>query len=315
MSINIVVKKIRVGIVGYGNLGKCVEQKVLSDDRFRLVAIFSRRNVTSFFGTTCDKFDNIKSYKRKIDIMFLCGGSKTDTEQQALVVAKDFHTIDSFDNHAHIATFRQVLNEQNLKNKKCSIICCGWDPGLFSLVRTLFEKIEGVSETFWGKGVSQGHSQALRSLCGVEDAIQFTIPSKREMKRVERGERAIQNKKHSRLCFVQAKKGANKKELRAQICNMPNYFEGQKTKIKFCRQKKIDKLKCNMFHKGFVSTLGGTMRFELNLQSNPSFTASVLVAYSLALQHLEEQKQFGAKTIVEIPPSYLFEDQSFISLI
>ena len=302
------MKKIRVGIVGYGNLGKCVEEKILSDDSFRLVAIFSRRNVSSFFGTVCDKFENINNYKRKIDIMFLCGGSKTDTETQAMIVAKNFDTIDSFDNHAHISKFRKELNDQNIKNKRCSIVCCGWDPGLFSLVRALFEKIDGSHETFWGKGVSQGHSQALRSLFDVEDAIQFTIPSKRAMKLVEKGESVDSKEKHIRLCYVAAKKGANKKELRKAILAMPDYFEGYRVKIKFCKQQKINKLKQNMFHKGFVTTLGGSMRFELNLPSNPQFTAGVLVCYSKALTQLKRTKSYGAKTIAEIPVSYLFQN-------
>lgn len=309
------MKKIRVGIVGFGNLGKEVEKIVASDERFRLVAIFSRRQIDSPFGSLCEKFENIEKFAKKIDVMFLCGGSKSDIEKQAFVVAKHFHTIDCFDNHARISTYRQKLNEQNKKNKKCSIISCGWDPGLFSMMRALFECIDNSHETFWGKGVSQGHSQALREIEGVVDAIQFTIPSRRAMKLVERGENVPEKSKHTRLCFVHAQRGANKRLLRLAIRNMPDYFEGYMTKIKFCSQKKIDKLKAHMSHKGYVTSLGGAMRFELNLKSNPHFTARVLVAFSVALYHLAQNKEYGAKTILEVPISSLFCDEEFMSLI
>lgn len=304
------MKKIRVGIVGFGNLGKEVEKIVASDERFRLVAIFSRRQIISPFGSLCEKFENVEKFAKKIDVMFLCGGSKSDIEKQAFVVAKHFHTIDCFDNHSKIETYQKNLNEQNRKNKKCSIIACGWDPGLFSITRALFECVEHSHETFWGKGVSQGHSQALREIEGVVEATEFTIPSRGAMKSVERGEAVPEKSKHTRLCFVHARRGANKRLLRLTIRNMPDYFEGYKTKIKFCSQKKIDKLKANMSHKGHVTSLGGAMRFEVNLKSNPNFTARVLVAYSVALCHLAQNKDYGAKTIFDIPISHLFDNKN-----
>ncbi|MGN1162804.1 MAG: diaminopimelate dehydrogenase [Christensenellales bacterium] len=309
------MKKIRIGILGYGNLGKSVEEEILKDDRFRLVCIFSRREITSRFRSHCDKFENISNYKRKIDIIILCSGSKTDIEEQAFLVAKNFHTIDSFDNHAHIEDYCKKLNEQNRRNKKCSIISCGWDPGLFSIARAIFTAVDTSQETFWGKGVSQGHSQALRELKGVEDAIEFTIPNKKAIKQAIAGNKPEEKSKHKRLCFVSCAKGVNKKELCKKIRNMPDYFAGYKTLIKFCNKKKINGLKLHMFHRGFVITPNGQMKFELNLKSNPKFTARVVIAFCIALSNSIKNKEFGAKTILDIPLSYLFLDRSYMDLI
>lgn len=309
------MKKIRIGIVGYGNLGKSVEEKLQKDKRFKLVCIFSRRSVSSVFKTPCDKFENIENYKRKIDIMCLCSGSKTDIEEQAFLVAKHFHTIDSFDNHAHIKDYHRSLDEANKKNKRCSIISCGWDPGLFSLMRALTKAVDHKYETFWGKGVSQGHSQALRALSGVDDAIEYTLPVRKALKEAQEGHELNEKSKHQRLCFVAAKKGVNKRELCQEIRSMPDYFEGYKTIIKFCSAKKVEKLKTHMYHCGCVLSPNNQMRFELNLDSNPRFTAQVVVAYCIALYNLIKNKEYGAKTILDIPPSYLFLDQSFLTLV
>lgn len=309
------MKKIRIGIVGYGNLGKSVEEKLQKDERFKLVCIFSRRSVSSVFGTPCDKFENISNYKRKIDIMCLCSGSKTDIEEQAFLVAKHFHTIDSFDNHAHIKNYHRSLDEANKNNKRCSIISCGWDPGLFSLIRALTKAVDHKYETFWGKGVSQGHSQALRALSGVDDAIEYTLPVRKALKEAQEGHELNEKSKHQRLCFVAAKKGVNKRTLCQEIRSMPDYFEGYKTIIKFCSPKKVEKLKAHMYHCGCVLSPNNQMRFELNLDSNPRFTAQVVVAYCIALYNLIKNKEFGAKTILDIPPSYLFLDKSFLTLV
>lgn len=309
------MKKIRIGIVGYGNLGKSVEEKLQKDERFKLVCIFSRRSVSSVFGTPCDKFENISNYKRKIDIMCLCSGSKTDIEEQAFLVAKHFHTIDSFDNHAHIKNYHRSLDEANKKNKRCSIISCGWDPGLFSLMRALTKAVDHRYETFWGKGVSQGHSQALRALSGVDDAIEYTLPVRKALKEAQEGHELNEKSKHQRLCFVAAKKGVNKRALCQEIRSMPDYFEGYKTIIKFCSTKKVEKLKTHMYHCGCVLSPNNQMRFELNLDSNPRFTAQVVVAYCIALYNLIKNKEYGAKTILDIPPSYLFLDKSFLTLV
>lgn len=309
------MKKIRIGIVGYGNLGKSVEEKLQKDERFKLVCIFSRRSVSSVFGTPCDKFENISNYKRKIDIMCLCSGSKTDIEEQAFLVAKHFHTIDSFDNHAHIKNYHRSLDEANKKNKRCSIISCGWDPGLFSLMRALTKAVDHRYETFWGKGVSQGHSQALRALSGVDDAIEYTLPVRKALKEAQEGHELNEKSKHQRLCFVAAKKGVNKRALCQEIRSMPDYFEGYKTIIKFCSPKKVEKLKAHMYHCGCVLSPNNQMRFELNLDSNPRFTAQVVVAYCIALNNLIKNKEYGAKTILDIPPSYLFLDKSFLTLV
>lgn len=308
------MKKIRIGIVGYGNLGKSVEEKLQNDERFKLVCIFSRRSVSSVLKTPCDKFENIANYKRKIDIMCLCSGSKTDIEQQAFLVSKHFHTIDTFDNHAHIKYYHHLLDEANKKNNRCSIISCGWDPGLFSLMRVLTKAIEHNCETFWGKGVSQGHSQALRALLGVDDAIEYTLPVRKALKEAQKGHELNEKSKHQRLCFVAIKKGVNKRALCQEIRSMPDYFEGYKTIIKFCSAKKIEKLKTHMYHCGCVLSPNNQMRFELNLKSNPEFTAKVMVAYCIALNKLIEEKAYGAKTILDIPLSYLLCECPAISL-
>lgn len=309
------MKKIRIGIVGYGNLGKSVEEKLQNDERFKLVCIFSRRSVSSVFKTHCDKFENIENYKRKIDIMCLCSGSKTDIEQQAFLVSKHFHIIDTFDNHAHIKNYHHMLDEANKNNKRCSIISCGWDPGLFSLMRALTKAVDHKCETFWGKGVSQGHSQALRALSGVDDAIEYTLPVRKALIEAQKGHELNEKSKHQRLCFVAAKKGVNKRTLCQEIRSMPDYFEGYKTIIKFCSPKKVEKLKTHMYHCGCVLSPNNRMRFELNLKSNPRFTAQVVVAYCIALYNLIKNKEYGAKTILDIPPSYLFLDQSFLTLV
>ena len=309
------MKKIRIGIVGYGNLGKSVEEKLQNDERFKLVCIFSRRSVSSVFKTHCDKFENIENYKRKIDIMCLCSGSKTDIEQQAFLVSKHFHIIDTFDNHAHIKNYHHMLDEANKNNKRCSIISCGWDPGLFSLMRALTKAVDHKCETFWGKGVSQGHSQALRALSGVDDAIEYTLPVRKALIEAQKGHELNEKSKHQRLCFVAAKKGVNKRTLCQEIRSMPDYFEGYKTIIKFCSAKKVEKLKTHMYHCGCVLSPNNQMRFELNLDSNPRFTAQVVVAYCIALYNLIKNKEYGAKTILDIPPSYLFLDQSFLTLV
>lgn len=309
------MKKIRVGIVGYGNLGKSVEKQVRMRDDFRLVGIFSRRQVSSFFSTPCYKFEDIEKFNRKIDVMILCLGSKSDIENFAFDIAKHFNTIDSFDNHTHISVYQTKLAAQNKKNKKCSIISCGWDPGLFSLMRAQFVSICGEQQTFWGKGVSQGHSQALRELDEVDDAVEFTIPSKQAIKSALLGNAIAEKSKHMRQCYVAAKQGQNKRKLRKKICNIPDYFEGYKTKVIFCSKQKIEKLKQHMFHKGFVTTPKKQMFFELNLDSNPDFTAKVMVSYCVALSKLCKNKEYGAKTILDIPPSYLFFEQDYVHLI
>ena len=247
--------------------------------------------------------------------MCLCSGSKTDIEQQAFLVSKHFHTIDTFDNHAQIKDYHRSLDEANKNNKRCSIISCGWDPGLFSLMRALTKAIEHNCETFWGKGVSQGHSQALRALSGVDDAIEYTLPVRKALIEAQKGHELNEKSKHQRLCYVAAKKGVNKRALCQEIRSMPDYFEGYKTIIKFCSPKKVEKLNTHMYHCGCVLSPNNQMRFELNLDSNPRFTAQVVVAYCIALYNLIKNKEYGAKTILDIPPSYLFLDQSFLTLV
>lgn len=300
--------KIRVGIVGYGNLGKSVEKRILEDKRFKLICIFSRRNVRSVFNTKVEKYENILNYLEKIDIMIMCGGSKTDLWQM-IEVSKHFHTIDSFDNHNKIPKYLEDMKSNNKKNKKCSICCCGWDPGLFSLMRTLFCAVDNNSYTFWGKGVSQGHSQAIRKINGVVDAVQYTIPNKTIIKNINKGLPVLPNFKtyHIRECLVVA--NGNRKEIEAEIKNMPDYFKGYKTRVKFITEKKMAKHK-ELFHGGMVLTNNNKMRFELKLKSNPDFTAQIIVAYLIALNKLISDQRFGAFSVLDIPFSYLIDKKT-----
>lgn len=240
--------------------------------------------------------------------MIMCGGSKTDL-WQTMEVSKNFNTIDSFDNHNKIPTYLKELDVNNKDNMKSAICCCGWDPGLFSLMRTLFFAVDNKAFTFWGKGVSQGHSQAIRKINGVVDAIQYTIPNKSLINRINKGLNVPDNEKlyHIRQCLVVA--NGDKKKIEEEIKNMPDYFNGYKTKVKFVTAKQIKKHK-RLFHGGMVLANKNKMRFELKLESNPDFTAQAILAYVVALEKLISDQQFGAFSVLDIPFSYLIDEKT-----
>lgn len=314
--------KINVGIVGYGNLGKAVEKCLISNPKFNLKAIFSRRLIKSKFGTKVEPYDEFKAYKSKIDIMILCGGSKSDLITQTPEILEYFDIINSFDTHSKILEEYKKLNIIAKENNKRAIICCGWDPGLFSIIRALFLAISKTEPiTFWGKGLSMGHSEAVRKIKHVDDGVQFTIPIKESTIKAKKGTLQKNDFLHKRECFVFADK-KHHNQIEKDIKNIPNYFKGQPTTVNFVSAEKVMKLKSNTSHKGFIlssfKTKNNTisqMKFEVKMKSNPDFTATIIVAYITAILNLKKQDFCGAFTPIEIPISYLFDDEKLEKII
>jgi len=309
--------KIKVGIVGYGNLGRGVEMAVKQTDDIELVAVFTRRNPQDVkAGVKVDSIDNIADYKGKIDVMILCGGSATDLPEQGPKMASMFNTVDSFDTHARIPEYFAKVDEAGKKSGCLNLISTGWDPGLFSLSRVLFESVlpEGKSYTFWGKGVSQGHSDAIRRVKGVKNGKQYTVPIEEAMERVRSGENPelSTREKHLRVCYVVPEEGADLKRIEDEIKNMPNYFADYDTTVHFISEEEFKEKHSGMPHGGFVIRSGKTgestkqlIEFRLQLDSNPEFTSSVLVAYARAVYRLSKEGKTGACTVFDIPFGYL----------
>lgn len=313
---------IRIGICGYGNLGKGVEAACLAAEDMELVGVFSRRNpqeVKARNTTKVYSIDELPSFKDKIDVLILCGGSATDLPKQTKEYAEMFHVVDSFDTHANIFNHYQQVNEVALNSNKVAIISTGWDPGLFSLNRILMEAVlpKGKDYTFWGKGVSQGHSDAIRRIPGVLDARQYTIPKESALEAVRSGknpELTIRDK-HIRDCYVVLKEGANPKQVEEAIQTMPNYFADYDTYVHFISLEELKEKHQGIPHGGFVIRTGQTtegvqhrMEFHLDLDSNPEFTGSVLVAYARACYRLGLAHEYGCKTVFDIAPKYLSLD-------
>lgn len=310
--------KIKIGIVGYGNLGRGVEKAIKQNSDIELEAIFTRRDVKSV-GNNSSKMLNIseiENYKDKIDVMILCGGSATDLEEQGPMVAEMFNTVDSFDTHAKIPSYFKKMDSVANESGKLSIISVGWDPGLFSLNRLMGQVVlpEGNDFTFWGKGVSQGHSDAIRRVIGVENGIQYTIPVESALEHVRSGDNPelTTREKHKRECFVVAKDGANLNEIEETIKKMPNYFSDYDTTVNFISEEEMKLNHSEMPHGGFVIRTGVTgdgikqkVEFSLDLGSNPDFTSSVLVAYARAIYKMAQEGKIGACTVLDIPYSYL----------
>ncbi|MBO4896923.1 MAG: diaminopimelate dehydrogenase [Clostridia bacterium] len=312
--------KIRIGIMGYGNLGRGVELAIRQNPDTELVAVFTRRNPADLKikteGVPVIAADKAAEMKDKIDVLILCGGSATDLGVQGPEYAKYFNTIDSFDTHAKIPQYFANVDKSAKDNGHVSIISVGWDPGLFSLNRLYAESIlpDGENYTFWGKGVSQGHSDAIRRIKGVAGAIQYTIPIEEAMDRVRSGENPELSvrEKHTRECFVVAEDGADKAEIERQIKTMPNYFDEYDTVVHFISAEELREKHGKMAHGGFVirsgKTLGGNnhiIEYSLKLDSNPEFTSSVLVAYARAAFRLSQKGDMGAKTVFDIAPALL----------
>lgn len=314
---------IKIGIYGYGNLGKGVEIATKLSKDMELVGIFTRRepsNLKSQTGTKIYSCNYTENMIDKIDVMIMCGGSANDLPVQTAQMASFFNVVDSFDTHAKIPEHFENINKICLKNNKVGIISTGWDPGMFSLMRLYGQAIlpTGKDYTFWGPGVSQGHSDAIRRIPGVVDARQYTIPVEDSLNLVRTGKNPDLSvrEKHTRECYVVINSDANPKEIEEKIKNMPNYFSDYDTNVYFITQEELDKNHKKLPHGGTVFRTGCTglnrtnnhvIEYKLKLDSNPEFTAGVLVACARAAYRLSTDRNYGCKTIFDIPPAYLHE--------
>ncbi|SER51330.1 diaminopimelate dehydrogenase [Lachnobacterium bovis] len=312
----------RIGIVGYGNLGRGVEIATKAADDMELVAVFTRRDpkTVSIISENVPvlNVDEVEEWKDKIDVMVLCGGSATDLPVQTPKFAQMFNVIDSFDTHARIPEHFANVDKAAKDNNKVAIISVGWDPGMFSLNRVYANAIlpNGKDYTFWGKGVSQGHSDAIRRIKGVKNAKQYTIPVEEALEAVRSGENPelTTRQKHTRECFVVLEDGADASYVENEIKTMPNYFDEYNTTVHFISEEELLKNHSGMAHGGFVFRSGSTglnnenkhiIEYSLKLDSNPEFTTSVLIAYARAAHRLANEGSFGCKTVLDIAPSYL----------
>lgn len=312
---------IKIGIAGYGNLGRGVESALNSAEDMELVGIFTRRapeSVKTATGAPVYRWDDAKNMQNDIDVMILCGGSANDLPTQTAEMAAYFNVVDSFDTHAKIPEHFAQVDEVSRAANKISVISVGWDPGLFSLNRLYGQAIlpNGKDYTFWGKGVSQGHSDAIRRIPGVKDGKQYTIPVESALESVRNGENPdlTTREKHTRECFVVAEDGADCKAIENAIKTMPNYFADYDTTVHFISQAELDRDHAGIPHGGVVFRTGVTglqneqkhvVEYKLQLDSNPGFTSSVLVAFARAAYRMQKDGLCGCKTIFDIAPSYL----------
>ncbi len=314
--------KLKIGIVGYGNLGRGVDAALQQNADMELIGVFTRRvpDTVKIRSQNAKVLhvDKAVDFQDDIDVMILCGGSATDLPEQGPYFAGLFNTVDSYDTHAKIPEYFTAVNKAATASGKTAAISIGWDPGLFSLHRMMAEAImpEGEEYTFWGSGVSQGHSDAIRRMSGVKNGKQYTIPVDKAIERVRKGEnpQLTTREKHIRECFVVAEEGADKDKIEAEIKSMPNYFAEYETRATFISEEELQKNHSSMPHGGFVIRSGKTgfsgesnqiIEFSLKLESNPEFTSSVLVAYARAVHRLNQEGQAGAKTVFDVAPGYL----------
>lgn len=310
---------IKVGIVGYGNLGRGVCYAVEKAQDLECVGIFTRRapeKLNPVVNFPVYSINDLLKFKGQIDVLLLCGGSATDLPETTANLLKDFNTVDSFDTHAKIPEYFAKLDKVAKENGTLSAISIGWDPGLFSIMRMLLGAVlpEGNDYTFWGKGVSQGHSDALRRIEGVKNAIQYTIPKEQALNSVRSGAnpKLSTREKHLRECFVAVEEGADKEKIEKKIKTMPNYFADYDTIVNFVSEEEVSEMQKKLSHGGFVFRSGKTtqdnshlVEFSLKLDSNPEFTGSVLTAYARAVAKLSKEGKTGCLTVFDIPLSYL----------
>lgn len=312
----------RIGILGYGNLGRGVECAIRQNPDMELVAVFTRRapeqvSILTKEAAVCSVND-VEQWMDKIDVMILCGGSATDLPEQTPKYARMFHVVDSFDTHANIPEHFAKVDAAAKESGHIGMISVGWDPGMFSLNRMYANAIlpEGRDYTFWGKGVSQGHSDAIRRVEGVKDGKQYTIPVEAALDAVRNGEdpELTTRQKHTRECFVVLEEGADPKKVEEEIKTMPNYFADYDTTVHFISEEELKAEHSGIPHGGFVIRSGKTgwekehkhvIEYSLKLDSNPEFTASVIVAYARAAYRMAEEGQCGCKTVLDVPPAYL----------
>ena len=310
---------IKVGVVGYGNLGRGVCLAIEKATDMECVGVFTRRapeTVKPVTDVAVYSMDALKEFKGKIDVLLLCGGSATDLPNTTANILKDFNTVDSFDTHAKIPDYYAKLEEVAKTHGTLSAISIGWDPGVFSIARMLFGAVlpDGNDYTFWGKGVSQGHSDAIRRIDGVLNAIQYTIPKEQALKRVRNGENPnlTTGDKHLRECFVAVEDGVDKQRIEKEIKQMPNYFADYETIVNFTTVEEVKEMQKKLSHGGFVIRSGKTtdenaqlLELSLKLDSNPEFTGSVLVAYGRAVARLAKEGKTGVVTVFDVPIKYL----------
>ena len=315
------MSKIRIGIVGYGNIGRGVELAIRRNEDMELAAVVTRRNPETVNvlteGVKKVRLDDVLSLKGEVYVMILCGGSATDLPVMGPELAANFNTIDSFDTHAKIPEYFANVDAAAQKGSNVSIISVGWDPGMFSLNRIYAESIlvQGSTYTFWGKGVSQGHSDAIRRVPGVKNGIQYTVPIESAVEEVRSGSepQLTTRQKHLRECYVVPEEGADLAAIEEAIKTMPNYFADYDTTVTFITEEELKANHSKMPHGGFVIRTGETgcdgnkhvIEYSLKLDSNPEFTSSVLIAYARAAYRLAEKKDWGAKTVFDIAPALL----------
>lgn len=313
---------IRVGILGYGNLGRGVECALRQNSDMQLAAVFTRRDPSAVQiltpGVPVYKADKLAEMQGQIDVVILCGGSATDLPEQTPRLARMFNVVDSFDTHARIPEHFAAVDQAAKQGGRVALISVGWDPGMFSLNRMYGEAVlpQGETYTFWGKGVSQGHSDAIRRIPGVKDARQYTIPVERALEAVRSGRtpELTTRQKHLRECFVVAEDGADQEQIEQAIKTMPNYFADYDTTVHFISAEELRKNHSGIPHGGFVIRSGKTgweaenthvVEYRLKLDSNPEFTSSILVAYARAACRMHREGQIGCKTVLDVPPAYL----------
>ena len=336
----------KIGIVGYGNLGKACEKIAHLRKDMDVVGIFTRRNpsmLTSPYNTPFYAQSDVFDFYKEIDVLVLCTGSAGDLMPLALDVARVFNTADTFDNHSKMKEYVQSLDSVAREHGTLSIVGAGWDPGVLSLVRCYLEGVTGIqSHTFWGKGVSQGHSEAIRKIKGVKRAVQYTLPNEDALEEVKRGHagKLSTYDKHKRVCYVVLEKGANKCDIERRIKDLPSYFYGYDTEVHFITENDFEKHHCNLFHKGQVLCYGNLsnadeticdekgvynhilhggyntevyekpsvgIEFNLSMASNPDFTATVLLSYVRCAHRLYQSGERGAKTVLDLPMGALFD--------
>lgn len=313
-------EKIRIGIAGYGNLGRGVETALAGSPDMQLVGIFSRRDPAGIAplseGGSVYALQTVEKFRDRLDVLVLCGGSKEDLPEQGPALAKLFNIVDSFDTHSKIPEYFAAVDQAARAARRTAVISVGWDPGMFSLNRLYGEAIlpAGETYTFWGKGVSQGHSDAIRRVPGVKAGVQYTIPSGAAIEKVRAGTRPrlTTREKHTRECFVVLDAGAGAKAVEQTIKAMPDYFADYDTTVHFISEEELRRNHSAMPHGGFVIRSGQTgderkqvMEFSLKLDSNPEFTASVLVAYARAAFRLNRGGEYGARTVFDVAPGLL----------
>ena len=312
----------KAAILGYGNLGKGIELAIRQNPDVELCAFFTRRDPASLktntTGVPVYNVADIPAHKDEFDILFICGGSATDLPKQTPEYAKYFNVIDSFDTHARIPEHFDNVDKAAKESGHVALISCGWDPGMFSLNRLYANCVlpDGKDYTFWGKGVSQGHSDAIRRIDGVKDGKQYTIPIEAALEAVRNGENPelTTRQKHLRECFVVAEEGADKARIENEIKTMPNYFADYDTTVHFITEEELKRDHSGIPHGGFVFRTGSTgengehkhvIEYSLKLDSNPEFTASVLVAFARAVVRMKKEGMSGCKTVFDVPPAYL----------